>query len=98
MRTPEPIAYLYQHDETGRVTLRMASERMNEPRWHEYPLFAHPPQPISRVGWKLVPDTATHNMLNAANAGRKKGRSSSGEIYRAMLDAAPSATTAGEAS
>jgi hypothetical protein len=42
-------------------------------------------------GWKLVPDSATHNMLNAANQGRKKGRSSSGDIYRAMLDAAPPA-------
>lgn len=38
----EPIAYLYQHDETGRTTLRMASERMSEPRWHEYPLYLHP--------------------------------------------------------
>lgn len=49
------------------------------------------PQP--QAGWKLVPDTATHNMLNAANAGRKKGRSSSGEIYRAMLAAAPTKGT-----
>jgi len=46
------------------------------------------------AGWKLVPDSVTHNMLNAANAGRKKGRSSSGDIYRAMLDAAPSSPAA----
>ena len=53
------------------------------------------PQPVptpAAPGWKLVPDTATHRMLNAANAGRKKGRSSSGEIYAAMLYAAPQAT------
>lgn len=42
------------------------------------------------AGWKLVPDSATHNMLNAANARRKKaGGSSSGAIYSAMLDAVP---------
>ena len=45
-------------------------------------------------GWRLVPDSATHNMLNAANQARKKGRSSSGEIYSAMLAAAPPAHAA----
>lgn len=45
-------------------------------------------------GWKLVPDSATQNMLNAANQGRKKGRSSSGDIYAAMLNAAPPADAA----
>ena len=50
------------------------------------------PAPLSQAvpeGWVIVPNTATHNMLNAANAGRKKGRSNSGDIYRAMIKAAP---------
>jgi hypothetical protein len=43
-----PVAYLYQHDETARTTLRTADDRMadqyvREGRWWEVPLYAHPP-------------------------------------------------------
>ena len=40
---PEPAAYMYQHDETGRTTFREPHERMNERRWQEFPLYRHLP-------------------------------------------------------
>lgn len=52
-----------------------------------------PAQMEAREGWVTVPDSATHKMLNAANTGRKKCRSSSGDIYRAMIEAAPKLVT-----
>jgi hypothetical protein len=46
--------------------------------------------PVAQDGdWVMVPKYATHDMINAATASRKAGRSSSASIYRAMLAAAP---------
>ena len=35
-----PVAYMYQHDETGRTTFREPENRMLERRWFEIPLYA----------------------------------------------------------
>jgi hypothetical protein len=44
---PEPVAYLYSHDETGRTALRMPEDRLQERRWSEHPLFMRAPQPLT---------------------------------------------------
>ena len=35
----EPIAHMYQHDETGRTTFVAMPDRMSERRWYEIPLY-----------------------------------------------------------
>lgn len=77
---PEPAAYMYQHDETGRTTFREADDRMNERRWEEFPLYRHPAseqQPMSdeqivnacytyRHDFGLLPKLAQHLLIAEA--------------------------------
>lgn len=94
-----PIDKPTEHDEYNELLSIVGAGHMDQE--HLARLRAHlgyRPDPAGVVrevasrepeGWVTVPSTATHNMLNAANAGRKKGRSNSGDIYRAMIEAAP---------
>ena len=40
----EPVALMWQHEETGRVTFTTMADPYVGKRWHRIPLYAHPPQ------------------------------------------------------
>jgi hypothetical protein len=55
---PEPVAYLYSHDETGRTTLRMPEDRLQERRWSEHPLFMRAPKPALDLSDEQIDNVA----------------------------------------
>lgn len=101
---PRPVALMWQHEETGRVTFTSMDDPYPGKRWHRVPLYAasqpaHPPaQP---QGWVLVPEEPTREMCAAgvlalyeASAGDIETTASEVRItYSAMLAARPKETT-----
>lgn len=93
-RIVRPIAYLFQHDETGRTQCVEAQQvewgwEVANPRWINCgPLYTIPD------GWALVPVDPTPKMLDAAEAidwGDADVRGSCCNQWHAMVAAVPNA-------
>ena len=91
-KASEPVAWLFQHDETGRTVCVDAWQvengfEENNPRLQKiHPLYLHPP--VAPDGMVLVPKEPTKEMIDAGLCGCMDNDVTVC-VYQAMLAAAP---------